>query len=304
MVNGFGVSTGPAWWSGSRPPATATKPLRAPEPAVRPRLAAFSQSGSGCGIRKSQLNRRRKTDWLDLKPICELLMRGEGSPCLLADSHAAALRPLWNGRKDLVDARVALRLQALALVDCLWPGLTARDESCGIRPPLRGLFKTKAGRVLLDMLARGWTPQQIADLDIPELKAVFAEHGCQLKVTVATRIIVAGRSCLPPHPAAICTAAAKKLKARVAPNEIDSRGPGSTPPAPLTIPHLGGSASASQRLRRVGRVSASLGELVKVARPVSTGAFAVRPRRRQHVHQPGARPGVAGPFSISRRRHW
>jgi transposase len=153
-------------------------------------------------IRKSQLNRRRKTDWLDAAAICELLMRGEGSPCLLADSHAAALRPLWNGRKDLVDARVALRLQALALVDCLWPGLTARDESCGIRPPLRGLFKTKAGRVLLGMLARGWTPQQIADLDIPELKAVFAEHGCQLKVTVATRIIVAGRSCLPPHPAA------------------------------------------------------------------------------------------------------
>jgi transposase len=153
-------------------------------------------------IRKSQLNRRRKTDWLDAAAICELLMRGEGSPCLLADTDAAALRPLWNGRKDLVDARVALRLQALALVDCLWPGLTARDESCGIRPPLRGLFKTKAGRILLGMLADGWTPQRIADLDIAGLKAVFAEHGCQLKVTVAERMITAGRSCLSPHAAA------------------------------------------------------------------------------------------------------
>lgn len=153
-------------------------------------------------IRKSQLNRRRKTDWLDAAAICELLMRGEGSPCLLTDTHAAALRPLWNGRKDLVDVRVALRLQALALVDCLWPGLTARDESSGIRPPLRALFKTKAGRIVLGLLADGWTPQQIADLDIAGLKAVFAEQGCQLKITVAKRIIAAGRSCLPPHPAA------------------------------------------------------------------------------------------------------
>ena len=153
-------------------------------------------------MRKSQLNRRRKTDWLDAAAICELLMRGEGSPCLLADTHAAALRPLWNGRKDLVDARVALRLQALALVDCLWPGLTARDESCGIRPPLRGLFRTKAGRILLGLLATGWTPQRIAALDVVGLKALFAEQGCQLKITVARRIIAAGRTCVPPHPAA------------------------------------------------------------------------------------------------------
>lgn len=154
-------------------------------------------------VRKSQLNRRRKTDWLDAAAICELLMRGEGSPYLLADTPASALRPLWNGRKDLVDARVALRLQALALVDCLWPGLTSRDESCGIRPPLRALFKTKAGRILLGLLARGWSPRQIADLEVAGLKTAFAEQGCQLKVTVAERIIAAGRGCLPPHPAAI-----------------------------------------------------------------------------------------------------
>lgn len=153
-------------------------------------------------IRKSQLNRRRKTDWLDAAAICELLLRGEGSACLLTTSAAAALRPLWNDRKDLVDARVALRLQALALVDCLWPGLTARDDADAVRPPLRGLFKTKAGRIVLSLLAAGWTPERIAALPVTELKAVFAGYGCQLKVTVAARLLDAARTCLTPHPAA------------------------------------------------------------------------------------------------------
>lgn len=153
-------------------------------------------------VRKSQLNRRRKTDWLDAAAICELLMRGEGSPCLLADTPAAALRPLWSGRKDLVDARVALRLQSLALVDCLWPGLTARDDANGVRPPLRGLFRTKAGRIILDLLACGQTPHQIAGLEVNGLKALFAGRGCQLKITVARRLIDAAGRCLPPHPAA------------------------------------------------------------------------------------------------------
>jgi transposase len=154
-------------------------------------------------IRKSQLNRRRKTDWLDAAAICELLMRGEGTASLLADTPAAALRPLWNGRKDLLDARVALRLQALALVDCLWPGLTARDATLGIRPPRRGLFKTKAGRIVLDLLARGWSPQQLADLGVSGMKQLFAQYDCQLKVTIADRLIACARDCLPPHPAAI-----------------------------------------------------------------------------------------------------
>lgn len=159
-------------------------------------------------VRKSQLNRRRKTDWLDAAAICELLMRGEGSPCLLADTPAAALRPLWSGRKDLVDARVALRLQSLALVDCLWPGLTARDDANGVRPPLRGLFRTKAGRIILDLLACGQTPHQIAGLETPGLKALFASRGCQLKITVARRLIDAARRCVPPHPAATAGKAA------------------------------------------------------------------------------------------------
>ena len=103
--------------------------------------------GQVAAVRKQQGNRRRKTDWLDAAAICELLARGEGSPVSLEDSAAGALRPLWSGRKDLVDARVRLRQQAGALVDCLWPGFSARDKGAGVTPVLSDLFGTKAGRV-------------------------------------------------------------------------------------------------------------------------------------------------------------
>src|SRR4029453_7237126 len=79
--------------------------------------------------RKQQGNRRRKTDWLDAAAICELLARGEGALVHLDGSAAAALRPLWSGRKDLVDTRSRLRQQAGALVDCLWPGCSAKDTA-------------------------------------------------------------------------------------------------------------------------------------------------------------------------------
>jgi hypothetical protein len=88
---------------------------------------------------------------------------------------------LWSGRKDLVDARTRLRLQVLALVDCLWPGLTAHDTALGVRPVLRNLFTTKAGRILLGLLAQDWSPERIATHDTARLKALFARHGCQLK---------------------------------------------------------------------------------------------------------------------------
>jgi transposase len=153
-------------------------------------------------VRKTQLNRRRKTDWLDAAAICDLLVRGEGSPFLLGDDAATALRPLWNGRKDLVDALARLRLQVLALVDCLWPGLTGHDGALGVRPVLRNLFTTKAGRILLELLAQGWSPAQIAAHDVAGLKALFAQHDCQLKVTVAARILKRAGESLPPHPAA------------------------------------------------------------------------------------------------------
>ena len=153
-------------------------------------------------VRKTQLNRRRKTDWLDAAAICDLLVRGEGSRFLLGDDPATALRPLWSGRKDLVDARTRLRLQVLALVDCLWPGLTAHDTALGVRPVLRNLFTTKAGRILLGLLAQDWSPERIATHDTARLKALFARHGCQLKVTVAARILTRARESLRPHPAA------------------------------------------------------------------------------------------------------
>jgi transposase len=153
-------------------------------------------------VRKTQLNRRRKTDWLDAAAICDLLVRGEGSPFLLGDDAASALRPLWNGRKDLVDARARLRLQVLALVDCLWPGLTGHDTALGVRPVLRNLFTTKAGRILLELLAQGWPPARIAAHDVAGLKALFTQHDCQLKVTVAARILKRAGESLPPHPAA------------------------------------------------------------------------------------------------------
>lgn len=82
-------------------------------------------------VRKQQGNRRRKTDWLDAAAVCELLARGEGSPVHADGSPAGALRPLWSGRKDLVDARGRLRQQAGALVDCLWPGFSATDTQAG-----------------------------------------------------------------------------------------------------------------------------------------------------------------------------
>lgn len=153
-------------------------------------------------VRKTQLNRRRKTDWLDAAAICDLLVRGEGARFLLGDDPATALRPLWNGRKDLVDARARLRLQVLALVDCLWPGLTAHDTALGVRPVLRNLFTTKAGRILLGLLAQDWSPQRIGTHDTARLKGLFARHGCQLKVTVAARILTRARESLRPHPAA------------------------------------------------------------------------------------------------------
>jgi hypothetical protein len=46
-------------------------------------------------------------------------------------SPASALRPLWSGRKDLVDARGRLGQQAGALVDCRWPRFSAADSRPG-----------------------------------------------------------------------------------------------------------------------------------------------------------------------------
>jgi hypothetical protein len=153
-------------------------------------------------LRKQQGNRRRKTDWLDAAAICELLGRGEGGAVQLDASPAAALRPLWSGRKDLVDARSRLRQQAGALVDCLWPGFSAKDTQAGVAPVLSDGFDTKAGRVVVGLLAEGWTPARIAATDPAELRRVFAARGCRLSGPLGDRPLARARSALPAHPAA------------------------------------------------------------------------------------------------------
>jgi transposase len=158
--------------------------------------------GQVAAVRKQQGNRRRKTDWLDAAAICELLARGEGSPVHLDGGPASALRPLWSGRKDLVDARGRLRQQAGALVDCLWPGFSAADQQAGVTPVLSDAFDTKAGRVVVGLLAEGWTPARIAATNPAELRQVFAARGCRLSRPLANRLIGRAASALPTHPAA------------------------------------------------------------------------------------------------------
>ena len=153
-------------------------------------------------VRKQQGNRRRKTDWLDAAAIGELLARGEGSPVHLDASPAATLRPLWSGRKDLVDARGRLRQQAGALVDCLWPGFSAADQQAGVTPVVSDSFDTKAGRVVVGLLAEGWTPASVAATSVAELRALFAARGCRLSGPLAGRLIGRAASALPAHPAA------------------------------------------------------------------------------------------------------
>ena len=158
--------------------------------------------GQVAGVRKQQGNRRRKTDWLDAAAICELLARGEGSPVHLDASPASALRPLWSGRKDLVDARARLRQQAGALVDCVWPGFSAKDKQARVAAVLSDPFCTKAGRVVVGLLAEGWTPARIAATNPAELRQVFAARGCRLSGPLTGRLIGRAAAALPAHPAA------------------------------------------------------------------------------------------------------
>jgi hypothetical protein len=115
---------------------------------------------------------------------------------------ACALRPLWSGRKDLVDARARLRQQAGALVDCLWPGFSATDKQAGVTPVLSDLFDTKAGRVVIGLLAEGWTPARLAATGVAELRGLFGARGCRLSRPVAGRLLARAAAALPAHPAA------------------------------------------------------------------------------------------------------
>lgn len=153
--------------------------------------------------RKKQLHRRRKSDAADAAACCQLLRNGQGTIPPPAGTPAVALRALWSGRKDLVEARARLRQQMHALVDCLWPGLTADDAEVGVVPLLAsGLLDTKSGRVIVALLAEGWDAGRFAGCDIEGLRALFAERGCRLNRPLAGRIRRFAAASLPPHPTA------------------------------------------------------------------------------------------------------
>jgi transposase len=163
--------------------------------------------------RKKQLNRRRKTDALDAAACCQLLCNGGGTIVAVDNEPVLALRTLWSGRKDLVEARARLRQQMHALIDRLWPGLTARDDDAGVRPLLHNLLDTKAGQVIVSLLAEGWAPGDFATCDGEELRELFTERGCRLNRTLAAKIGRFAAASLPPHPSA--TAGAQPLLARL-----------------------------------------------------------------------------------------
>lgn len=87
--------------------------------------------GQVAAVRKQQGNRRRKTDWLDAAAICQLLAVGgfAGARRRRGGQRVAAAVEWPQG---LVDARGRLRQQAGALLDCLWPGLSAKDKQAGV----------------------------------------------------------------------------------------------------------------------------------------------------------------------------
>lgn len=163
--------------------------------------------------RKKQLHRRRKTDELDAAACCQLLRNGGGAIVAVDDEPVLALRTLWTGRKDLVQARARTRQQMHALIDRLWPGLTARDDDAGVRPLLYDLLDAKAGQVIVSLLAEGWSPERFAAMDGEQMRALFAGRGCRLNRTLAARIGRFAAGTLPPHPSA--TAGAQPLLARL-----------------------------------------------------------------------------------------
>lgn len=153
--------------------------------------------------RKKQLNRRRKTDELDAAACCQLLRNGGGTIAVVDDMSVLALRTLWSGRKDLVEMRAGVRQRVHALIDGLWPGLTARDDDAGVAPLLHDLLDTKSGVVIVSLLAEGWTPDDFAAADPEWLRELFAERGCRLNRPLAARIITFAQDSLPPHPMAV-----------------------------------------------------------------------------------------------------
>jgi Transposase IS116/IS110/IS902 family len=63
-------------------------------------------------------------------------------------------------------------------------------------------FDTKAGRVVVGLLAEGWTPARIAATPRAELRTLFGGRGCRLSGPLAGRLIGRAATALPAHPAA------------------------------------------------------------------------------------------------------
>jgi transposase len=63
-------------------------------------------------------------------------------------------------------------------------------------------FCTKAGRVMVGLLAEGWTPARVAAACPAELRQLFAARGCRLSGPLAGRLIARAAAALPAHPAA------------------------------------------------------------------------------------------------------
>ena len=86
--------------------------------------------------------------------------------------------------------------------------VSAKDTVAGVTPVLCDLFATKAGRVLLELLAQGWTPARVAATSVAALRGLFAVRGCRLTRPLAARLIGRAQAALPAHPAATAGKAA------------------------------------------------------------------------------------------------
>lgn len=118
-------------------------------------------------IRKSQLNRRRKTGLAGRCRNLRAVDLREGFT-MPARRHACGRDAAVVERtQDLVNARVALRLQALALADCLWPSLSSTSITLASALGRTYAGSTDSNNVPLHTLSPGESTMKPAPLDRP-----------------------------------------------------------------------------------------------------------------------------------------
>lgn len=81
-------------------------------------------------------------------------------------------------------------------------GVLGHRQAGRVTPVLSSPFDTKAGRVVVGLLAEGWTPGRIAATGPAELRQIFAACGCRLSGPLAGRLIARAAAALPAHLAA------------------------------------------------------------------------------------------------------